>query len=124
MKVIEKLNVYKGLIKGLTCICLLAFLAACSNSNAIIGVWKPIEEQCGYSDVKEITFTKENEVQFLSEDDQVLAGTYQKNSDNIYSVNVHNIAMTANLLTSEGQETLDLVGGGDGTERCTYSKED
>lgn len=114
----------KKLIKGLLCTVIpLSILSAC-GSEEIVGTWVPVEEQdvCSYGDT-ELTFTKEGTVQLVDLDENVtIGGKYEKNTDNVYMFNLNTFHITGTLHENNNQTTLDILGGGDGTERCTFEK--
>lgn len=110
----------KKLIKGLLCAVIpLSILSAC-GSDKIVGTWVPVKEQnvCQYRDT-ELTFTKEGTVHLVDLDEnRTIGGKYEKNTDNVYTFNLNKFHITGTL----HETTLDVVGGGDGTERCTFKK--
>ncbi|MCP1122720.1 hypothetical protein NKR74_05085 [Bacillus sp. 3103sda1] len=107
----------KKLVKGLLCAIIpLSILSAC-GSDKIVGTWVPVKD-CPYRDT-ELTFTKEGTVQLVDLDENVtIGGKYEKNTDNVYTFNLNTFHITGTL----HETTLDILGGGDGDERCTFKK--
>ena len=89
-----------------------------SNDASIVGVWESTIESC--DEEAKVTFNKEGTVQWVDESGTI-AGEYEKNTDNIYTFNLNNFALTATIHEENNQVTLEI--GGSDIESCTFKKQ-